>query len=91
MAFAEKIIGKIERTTLGLTALATDLNHTTELVREQTQLLVLYRDCGVPDAARLAENEALERGYEGWDNQSYSLVAIRLFEATQGITQYFTR
>jgi hypothetical protein len=39
MAFAEKIIGKIERTTLGLTALATDLNHTTELVREQTQLL----------------------------------------------------
>lgn len=91
MTSTEGLIRKIERATQGLKALATDLNHTTELVREQTLLVSLYRECGVPEAARLAEIESLERGYEGWENQSYSFVAIRLFEAAQGITHYFAR
>lgn len=60
-------------------------------MREQTQLVSLYQECGVPEAARLAEIETSERGYEGWENHSCSFVAICLFEATQGVIHYFTR
>ena len=91
MPNVEGLIHRIERTTRGLHLLAHDLRHTTQLVDEQRHLLVSFRRSGVHGAAQAAEVEALERGYEGMDTGAYTLTAVRLLEASQGICNYFCR